>query len=94
MVKPMSEDCHDSNNAMPVDIEIACHFCGEAVTPDEAYIAEFENHDGSSSPLVFHKGADRLCCLKWAAELLEDWNGRMEAMLALFEYINDGRERK
>jgi hypothetical protein len=92
----MSEDCHNSDNAMPAEIgtSVACYHCGEAVTPGEAYICEFENHDGSTEPVVFHKGLDRMCAFKWAAARLEDFNGRLEAILALFKYVNDGRERK
>jgi hypothetical protein len=93
----MSEDCHDSNNepnGAEIGTAVPCHFCHEDVAPGEAYVCELENRDGTSSPAVFHKGADRMCGLKWAAELLEEWNGRMEAILALFKYVDDGRERK
>jgi hypothetical protein len=91
----MSEDCHDSNNfAQPagIGIEIACHHCGKAVTPDEAYLCEFINRDGSTYTVVFHKGLDYMCAFKWAEERLQNISGRMEAILALFKYVNDGRD--
>lgn len=87
----MSEDCHDSN-IVPAEVGIPCHHCGEAVTPEEAYICEFVNPDGTSTPVVFHKGMDRLCVFEWAVPRLEEWAGRMEAIVALFKYVNDGRD--
>jgi hypothetical protein len=57
---------------------VACYGCGEAVTPDEAYLCEFENPDGSKYTVVFHKGIDRMCPLKWAVERLVDIAKRLE----------------
>jgi hypothetical protein len=92
----MSEDCHNSDNTMPVEIGIACHHCGESVTPEEAYVCEFVNPDGTMSPVVFHKGLDRMCPFKWAAAAmetaLENFAFRWEAMQALFKYVDDGRD--
>ena len=38
---------------MPVEIAIACHHCGEAVAPDEAYVCEFHTPEGEAYPVVF-----------------------------------------
>jgi hypothetical protein len=77
-----------------IGTEVACYHCGEPVKPEEAYICEIENRDGSTEPVVFHKGLDRMCAFGWAAERLESISGRLEAILALFKYVDDGRERK
>jgi hypothetical protein len=92
----MSEDYHDSNNApaQPSGIgsQVACYYCGKATTPDDAYLCEFENQDGSTYTVVFHKGIDTLCALKWAAERMDAISGKLEAILALFKYVDDGRD--
>jgi hypothetical protein len=89
----MSEDCHEfDNKPVGVGTEVACHHCGEAVTPDQAFLCEFENRDGSTYTVVFHKDIDRLCALKWSAERLESVAFRLEAILALFKYVDDGRD--
>lgn len=91
----MSEDCHEFDNSTPqpaLGIEVACHHCGAAVKPDEAYLCEFENRDGSTYTVVFHKSLEHLCAFKWAAERLENVSGRLEAILALFKYVDDGRD--
>jgi len=82
----MSEDC------MSVGTEVACHHCGGAVTPDQAYLCEFINRDGSTYTVVFHKGLEQLCALQWAAKKMEEVGGRIEAILALFKYVDDGRD--
>jgi hypothetical protein len=89
----MSEDCHDSNNAATqIGSQVACLYCGKATTPGDAYLCEFENSDGSTYTVVFHKGIDTLCALKWAAERMEAISGKLEAILALFKYVDDGRD--
>jgi hypothetical protein len=84
----MSEDCHNSNNAIPTydgTQAVACHACGEPVKPEEAYLCELAKRDGTTEIAVFH-GIDRLCPLKWALERLENIGGRLEAILALLGY--------
>jgi hypothetical protein len=71
---------------------VPCHECGEPVLPEEAYLFEFSKRDGTTDIAVFHKGIDRMCPLKWAAERLESISGRLEAILALFKYVDDGRD--
>jgi hypothetical protein len=90
----MSEDCHEFDNGTPVGIgtEVACHHCGGTVTPDQAFLCEFINRDGSTYTVVFHKDIGRMCAIRWAAERLENVAGRLEAVLALFKYVNDGRD--
>jgi hypothetical protein len=82
------------NKSLPSGIgtETACHYCGQPVTPDQAYLCEQENRDGGTYTIVFHSSIDQLCALKWGAERLENIAGRLEAILALFGYVNDGRD--
>lgn len=91
----MSEDCHDSNNVPAQDgtETVACHACGKPVKPEEAYLCELTKRDGTTEIAVFHKGIDYMCPLKWAAERLENISGRLEAIIALFKYVDDGRDR-
>ena len=90
----MSEDCHEFDNGTPVGIgtEVACHHCGGTVTPDQAFLCEFINRDGSTYTVVFHKSLEDACALKWAAAKIDDIRFRLEAFLGLMKYVDDGRD--
>ncbi len=86
----MSEDCHDSRLPNPLSgtETIPCRFCREPVKPEEAYLCELENRDGTTEVAVFHGSFDRMCPMKWVAERLENLNGRLEAIIALLRYCD------